>query len=147
MNKKSATLQRKSSFNGHWYNRETAVFTPPKDSAMSIWTTSLLSTTDILKMILEKYQIESDKDNYGLYMVKDSGERRLITSNEYPLILRVNQGPHEDVAKFQLMELKTTPEINQEVAQFLRFTYAECRAIVDMFYEEEEREIERIKRK
>ena len=45
------------------------------------------------------------------------------------------------------MELKFTSEIKFEVAQFLRFTYAECRAIVDMFYEEEEKEIERIKRK
>ena len=35
----------------------------------------------------------------------------------------------------------------QEVAEFLRFSYTELRAIVDMFYEEEEREIERIKRK
>ena len=144
---KKSTLQRKSSFNGHWYNRETAVFTPPKDSIMSIWATSLLSTTEILKMVIEKYQIESDDENYGLFVVKDSGERRLVTPNEFPLLLKVNLGPHEDVAKLQLMELKTTPEINPEVAQFLKFTYAECRAIVDMFYEEEEREIERIKRK
>ena len=45
------------------------------------------------------------------------------------------------------MELKHTPEIKLEVAQFLKFTYAECRAILDMFYDEEEKEIERIKRK
>ena len=74
-------------------------------------------------------------------------ERRLIQPHEFPLLLRVRIGPYEDVAKFQVMELKFTSEIKFEVAQFLRFTYAECRAIVDMFYEEEEREIERIKRK
>ena len=45
------------------------------------------------------------------------------------------------------MELNHTNEIRQEVAQFLRFTYAECRAILDMFYDEEEREIEQIRRK
>ena len=76
-----------------------------------------------------------------------SVERRLIQPHEFPLLLRVRIGPYEDVAKFQVMELKFTSEIKFEVAQFLRFTYAECRAIVDMFYEEEEREIERIKRK
>ncbi len=61
--------------------------------------------------------------------------------------MRVNLGPHEDVAKLYVMELSNTNEIAPEVAQFLRFTYTECRAIVDMFYEEEEREIERIRRK
>ena len=40
---------------------------------MSIWVTSLLSTSEILKMILEKYQITSDQDHYGLFLVKDSG--------------------------------------------------------------------------
>ena len=142
-----STLKRKSSFNGHWYDRDSSVFTPPKNSIMSLWVTSFLTTNDILKMLLDKYQIESEHTNYGLFLVYDSGERRLLLESEFPLIVRVKLGPHEDVAKFQLMELKTTMEIKPEVAQFLRFTYAECRAIVDMFYEEEEKEIERIKRK
>ena len=144
---KSTVLKRKSSFNGHWYDRDSSVFTPPKNSIMSLWVTSFLTTADILKMLLDKYQIESEHTNYGLFLVYDSGERRLLLESEFPLIVRVKLGPHEDVAKFQLMELKTTMEIKPEVAQFLRFTYAECRAIVDMFYEEEEKEIERIKRK
>ena len=114
---------------------------------MSIWATSVLNTNDVLKMILDKYQIKSEQNNYGIFLVKDSGERRMLAANECPLLLRVEMGPHEDVAKFQLMELKHTTEIRPEVAQFLKFTYAECRAIVDMFYDEEEREIERIKRK
>jgi len=144
---KSTVLKRKSSFNGHWYDRDSSVFTPPKNSIMSLWVTSFLTTADILKMLLDKYQIESEHTNYGLFLVFDYGERRLLLDSEFPLIVRVKLGPHEDLAKFQLMELKTTVEIKPEVAQFLRFTYAECRAIVDMFYEEEEKEIERIKRK
>ena len=40
---------------------------------MSIWVTSLLTTSEILNMILEKYQITSDQENYGLFLVKDSG--------------------------------------------------------------------------
>ena len=55
------------------YDRETSVFTPPKNSSMSIWVTSLLTTSEILNMILEKYQITSDQENYGLFLVKDSG--------------------------------------------------------------------------
>jgi len=37
---KMTRIRRRSSINGHWYDRETAVFTPPKDSAMSVWTRS-----------------------------------------------------------------------------------------------------------
>ena len=44
-----------------------------KNSSMSIWVTSLLTTSEILNMILEKYQITSDQENYGLFLVKDSG--------------------------------------------------------------------------
>ena len=40
---------------------------------MSIWVTSLLTTSEILNMILEKYQITSDQQNYGLFLVKDTG--------------------------------------------------------------------------
>ena len=55
---------------------------------MSIWVTSLLSMAEVLKMVLEKYQVESDHDNYGLFLVKDMGERRQITEKEFPLLLR-----------------------------------------------------------
>ena len=60
------------------YDRETSVFTPPKNSSMSIWVTSLLTTSEILNMILEKYQITSDQENYGLFLVKDSGGKYKI---------------------------------------------------------------------
>ena len=38
-------------------------------------------------------------------------ERRLVQKHEFPLMLQVKIGPHEDVAKFQVMELKFTSEI------------------------------------
>ena len=83
--RKGKKLVRKSSFNGHWYHRETAVFTPPQNSIMSIWTTSLDNTQDILKMILEKYKVENKLENYGIFLVYDSGERRLVNAKEFPL--------------------------------------------------------------
>ena len=69
-------LQRKSSFNGHWYDRDTSVFTPPKDSGMSVWITSLVGTQEVLKMILDKYNIESEPDQFALYVVKDNGGKK-----------------------------------------------------------------------
>merc|ERR1712088_738582 len=145
--KRKANLQRKSSFNGHWYNRDTSVFTPPKDSYMSVWTTSLTRTPEVVKMLMEKYQIQIDNsDRFALFGVKDNGERRRLTDSECPLLTRVNLGPHEDASKIYVMDNRTT-DIRHEVAQYLRFSYAELRAILNMFYEEEEGEIKRIQQK
>ena len=74
----------------------------------------------------------------------------------------VRTGPHEDVAKLYLMDRTRTEEISQQVAAFLRlypitltclamhffrFSYAELRSFLNMFYEEEEREADRIRTK
>ena len=45
------------------------------------------------------------------------------------------------------MDKKSTTEISQEVAQYLNFSYAELRSFLNMFYEEEEREADRIRSK
>ena len=111
---------------------------------MSVWITSLVGTQEVLKMLLDKYHIESDVERFSLYVLKDNGERRRLLDAEYPLLTRVNLGPHEDAARLYVMDNRTS-EIRHEVAQFLRFSYAELRAILNMFYEEEEQEMERIK--
>ena len=49
------------------------MFTPPKDSGMSVWITSLVGTQEVLKMLLDKYNIESEPDQFALYVVKDNG--------------------------------------------------------------------------
>ena len=74
----------------------------------------------------------------------------------------IRTGPHEDVAKLYLMDRTRTEEISQQVAAFLRlypmtlscfgmhffrFSYAELRSFLNMFYEEEEREADRIRTK
>ena len=79
--KRKASLQRQSSFNGHWYNRDTSVFTPPKDSSMSVWTTSLTRTPEVVKMLMEKYQIQIDnKDRFALFVVKDNGGNYYVSA-------------------------------------------------------------------
>jgi len=145
--KRMTRLRRRSSINGHWYDRETAVFTPPKHSAMSVWTSSLCNSMEVMTSLLSKYKIESEAGNFGLYVVKESGETRLITDEEYPLLLRVNLGPHEDIAKVYLMNKDNVNEVSDKVAEFLRFSYAELRSFLNMFYEEEEREADRIRYK
>lgn len=73
LRKRKAMLHRRSSFNGHWYDRDTSVFTPPKDSHMNVWTTSLVKTQEVIRMLLDKYRVESEQDSFSLFVVKDSG--------------------------------------------------------------------------
>lgn len=138
-------VKRRCSINGHFYDRETSFFTPPHGSQMSVWVTSLVSTQEVINLILEKYKVESDQSNFALFVVHDNGEQRRLKEEESPLIARVLYGPHEDVAKLFLMDSHSTLEVSNEVAQFLNLTLAECRAILNQYYTQEEREVAEIK--
>lgn len=66
-------LRRRCSINGHYYNRETSVFTPPYGSSMSVWTTSLVSTQEVINMLLDKYRVECPALSFTILVVKDNG--------------------------------------------------------------------------
>lgn len=140
-------LKRRCSINGHFYNRETSVFTPPHGSASNVWTTSLVNGPEVINMLLDKFRVENSPDDFALFVVRDNGETRRIQDHEYPLLVRVILGPHEDVAKLYIMDKNKTNEISSAVAQFLNFSDAELRGIVQRFREEEEREIKKVKKK
>lgn len=140
-------LKRRCSINGHFYNRETSFFTPPHGSQMSVWVTSLVNTYEVINLLLEKYKVDSKPANFALFVVRDNGEQRRLRDEEYPLLVRVLLGPHEDVAKLFIMDRHTTPEVSNEVAQFLNLSLAECRAILEQYRAEEEREVFRVQEK
>uniref|UniRef100_A0A1B6DG70 Ras-associating domain-containing protein n=1 Tax=Clastoptera arizonana TaxID=38151 RepID=A0A1B6DG70_9HEMI len=144
---RNSKLKRRCSINGHFYNRETSFFTPPFGSQMSVWITSLVSTIEVINLMLDKYKVDSKPHNFALFVVRDNGEQRRLTEDEYPLLVRVMLGPHEDVAKLYLMDGHNTDEISCEVAQFLNLSTTECRAILLRYNHEEERETKRIKAK
>lgn len=111
-NKRSrAKLKRRCSINGHFYNRETSFFTPPRGSQMSVWVTSLVNTQDVINLLLEKYKVDSQPENFALFIMRDNGEQRRLKDDDYPLIARIMLGPHEDVAKLFLTDSHTTTEI------------------------------------
>jgi len=139
-----AKLKRRCSINGHFYNRETSFFTPPFGSQMSVWVTSLVSTHEVINLMLDKYKVDSPADNFALFVVRDNGEQRILKDDEYPLLVRVMLGPHEDVAKLYLMDRGSTKEISSEVAQFLNLSTTECNAILEQFKIEEAKEEKRI---
>lgn len=137
-------LRRRCSINGHFYNRETSVFTPAYASVTSVWVTSLVTTPEVINMLLDKFKVVNSPEDFALYIVRDTGERRCIQDHEYPLLVRVMLGPSEDVAKVFIMNKNQTKEITCEVAQYLNFTDVELRMFLHKFEEEEKREIERI---
>nr|CAD7397078.1 unnamed protein product [Timema cristinae] len=140
-------LKRRCSINGHFYNRETSFFTPPHGSQMSVWVTSLVSTSEVINLLLEKYKVDSDPVNFALFIIRDNGEQRRLREDEYPLVVRVMLGPHEDVAQLFLMDRQNTQEISSEVAQFLNLSVVECRAILERYNAEEDREKRKVRSK
>jgi hypothetical protein len=66
-------LRRRCSINGHFYNRETSFFTPPHGSQMSVWVTSLVSTQEVINLMLDKYKVDAKPDNFALFIVRDNG--------------------------------------------------------------------------
>ncbi|XP_044742219.1 uncharacterized protein LOC123303479 [Chrysoperla carnea] len=137
-------LKRRCSINGHFYDRETSIFTPPHGSQMSVWVTSLVNTQEVINLMLEKYKVDSDPENFALFVVRDNGEQRRLKDDEYPLLVRVLLGPHEDVAKLFIFDRHNSDEVSSEVAQFLNLSVVECRAILQQYRVQEEREIQRI---
>ncbi|XP_065090446.1 uncharacterized protein Rassf [Ochlerotatus camptorhynchus] len=147
-NRRSRTkLKRRCSINGHFYNRETSFFTPPRGSQMNVWVTSLVNTQEVINLMLEKYKVESRAENFALFVIKDNGEQKKLRDDDFPLVTRIILGPHEDIAKLFIMDGQQTPEISSEVAQFLNLSIPECRAILERYHEEEQRELLRIRTK
>lgn len=66
-------IKRRCSINGHFYDRETSFFTPPHGSQMSVWITSLVNTSEVINLMLEKYKVDSDAKNFALFVVRDNG--------------------------------------------------------------------------
>ncbi|KAH8273190.1 hypothetical protein KR018_012318 [Drosophila ironensis] len=145
-NRRSRTkLKRRCSINGHYYNRETSFFTPPYGSQMSVWVSSMVTTSEVINLVLEKYKVDSAAENFSLFIVRDNGEQKRLRDDEYPLVTRVTLGPHEDVARLFLVDARKTDEISNEVAQFLNLSLPECRAILERYDQEVAREVAKIK--
>ncbi|XP_065308136.1 ras association domain-containing protein 2 isoform X2 [Dermacentor albipictus] len=140
-------LRRRCSINGHFYNRETSVFTPAYGSVTSVWVTSLVNAPEVINQLLDKFKVENSPQDFALYVVRDTGERRLMQDDEYPLLARVMLGPDEAVAKLFIMNRENTNEIPYEVAQYLNFSEVELTTFIKKFHEEEDREVEKIKNK
>lgn len=78
---------------------------------MSVYATSLLNSQEIINLVMDKYKIESKAENFALFIIRDNGEQKKLTNEDFPLLTRVLMGPHEDVSKLFLMDAGETQEI------------------------------------
>lgn len=78
---------------------------------MSVWVSSLVTTQEVINLVLEKYKVDSTPDNFTLFIIRDNGEQKRLKDSDFPLITRVMLGPHEDVARLFLVDTRKTDEI------------------------------------
>lgn len=139
-------LLRRCSINGHYYDRETSVFTPATGSVTSVWVSSLVTTSEVVNMLLDKFKVTNEAADFAIYVIRDNGECRRLQDQECPLVVRVLLGPSEDVAKVYVMS-KPITDVSAEVAQFINLSEVELRLFLKKFEEEESKEILRLRRK
>uniref|UniRef100_A0A671QQT8 Ras association domain-containing protein 2-like n=1 Tax=Sinocyclocheilus anshuiensis TaxID=1608454 RepID=A0A671QQT8_9TELE len=139
--------RNRCSFNGHFYNHKTAVFTPKFGSVTNVRVNSCMTTAQVLRLLLNKFKIENSPDEFSLYIVHTSGERHQLKPNDHPLALRVLQGPCEQVSKMFLMETDQVEEVTHDVAQYIKFELPVLQSFIAKLQEEEEREMQKLKKR
>uniref|UniRef100_A0A669ED20 Ras association domain family member 2a n=1 Tax=Oreochromis niloticus TaxID=8128 RepID=A0A669ED20_ORENI len=135
------------SINGHFYNHKTAVFTPAYGSVTNVRINSCMTTPKVLRVLLNKFKIENSPDDFALYLVHASGERVKLKRTDYPLLLRVMQGPCEQVCKIFLMEEDLGEEVTYDVAQYIKFEMPVLQSFITKLKEEEDREVQKLRRR
>ncbi|XP_068560286.1 ras association domain-containing protein 2b [Cebidichthys violaceus] len=135
------------SINGHFYNHKTSVFTPAFGSVTNVRINSCMRTPQVLRVLLNKFKIENSPDDFALYLVHASGERVKLKRTDYPLVLRVMQGPCEQVSKVFLMEEDLGEEVTYDVAQYIKFEMPVLKSFITKLKEEEDREVVKLTRR
>uniref|UniRef100_K7FPZ1 Ras association domain family member 6 n=1 Tax=Pelodiscus sinensis TaxID=13735 RepID=K7FPZ1_PELSI len=128
------------SINGHFYNYETSIFTPAFGSETKIRINSNMKTGEVIEQLLQKFKIENSPQEFALYIIHASGEKKRLKNTDTPLLERLLQGPSEQIAQFFLMD-KNSEEVTSDVAQYLKFHVPLLESILQKLNEEEGREI------
>ncbi|XP_067290049.1 ras association domain-containing protein 2b [Pseudorasbora parva] len=127
--------------------KQTAVFTPAFGSVTNVRINSCMTTTQVMRVLLSKFKIENSPDEFSLYLVHTSGERHQLKPNDHPLAVRVLKGPCEQVSKIFLMETDQVEEVTYDVAQYIKFELPVLQSFVAKLQEEEEREMQKLKKR
>ncbi|XP_061603822.1 ras association domain-containing protein 6 isoform X3 [Phyllopteryx taeniolatus] len=135
--------QHRFSINGHFYNYKTSIFTPCFGTATKVRITSSMTTNQVIVQLLNKFKIENDPQEFALYCVHQSGEKKKMNNRDQPLWERILQGPSEDTMKIFLMDMDEV-EVSNDVAQYLNLELPILEQVLLNLREEETREIQMV---
>ncbi|KAK7896124.1 hypothetical protein WMY93_021449 [Mugilogobius chulae] len=135
--------QHRFSINGHFYNYKTSIFTPTHGTSTKVRITSRMSTHQVIEQLLHKFKIENDPEEFALYCVHQSGEKRKLCARDQPLWERVLQGPSEDIMRVFLMD-REEEEVSNDVAQYLNLEQSILEQVLLKLREEETKEVQRV---
>ncbi|XP_042365903.1 ras association domain-containing protein 6 [Plectropomus leopardus] len=135
--------QHRFSINGHFYNYKTSIFTPSYGTPTKVRISSRMTTNQVIEQLLNKFKIENDPQEFALYCVHQSGEKRKLTDRDQPLWERILQGPSDDIMKIFLIDMDEE-EVSNDVAQYLNLELPILEQVLLKLREEENREIQRV---
>lgn len=135
--------QHRFSINGHFYNYKTSIFTPSFGTATKVRITSRMATNQVIEQLLNKFKIENDPEEFALYCIHQSGEKKKLSNRDQPLWERILHGPSDDIMRVFLMDMDEE-EVSNEVAQYLNLELPILEQILLRLREEENKEIQRI---
>lgn len=135
--------QHRFSINGHFYNYKTAIFTPSFGTPTKVRISTRMTTNQVIEQLLNKFKIENDPQEFSLYCVHQSGEKRKLSNKDQPLWERILQGPSDDIMKIFLIDMDEE-EVSNDVAQYLNLELPILEQVLLKLREEENREIQRV---
>ncbi|XP_032395537.1 ras association domain-containing protein 6 [Etheostoma spectabile] len=135
--------QHRFSINGHFYNYKTAIFTPSFGTPTKVRISSSMNTNQVIEQLLTKFKIMNDPQEFALYCVHQSGEKRKLSNKDQPLWERILQGPSDDIMKIFLIDMDVE-EVSNDVAQYLNLELPILEQVLLKLREEENREIQRV---
>ncbi|XP_045923422.1 ras association domain-containing protein 6 isoform X1 [Micropterus dolomieu] len=135
--------QHRFSINGHFYNYKTSIFTPSFGTPTKVRISSRMTTNQVIEQLLNKFKIENDPQEFALYCVHQSGEKRKLSNRDLPLWERILQGPSDDIMRIFLMDMDEE-EVSNDVAQYLNLELPILQQFLLKLKEEENREIQSV---
>lgn len=135
--------QHRFSINGHFYNYKTSIFTPSFGTPTKVRISSRMTTNQVIEQLLNKFKIENDPQEFALYCVHQSGEKRKLSNRDQPLWERILQGPSDDIMRIFLMDMDEE-EVSNDVALYLNLELPILEQVLLKLREEETKEIQRV---
>ena len=111
------------------------------------WSFPLRFLPQVIQTLLQKIGAIDDPQMFSLVIKTDTGEARRCRDCGIPLVMRLELGPNEQVAKMWVVEKNTESNVmlSHEVAQFYNLSLPFLEVLLDQFAAEEERELVKIK--